>query len=108
MSFSRLFPLCRAAVHHGGIGTASHALAAGLPQLIVPLSHDQPDNAHRVRRLGAGDFLYPAQLNVESLASRLRQIMTSKDVGRACRDLRERLRKQMAREEVVRLLEEVV
>jgi rhamnosyltransferase subunit B len=52
--FQKLFPLCSAVVHHGGIGTTAKALAAGVPQLIVPFGFDQKDNAARVERLGAG------------------------------------------------------
>jgi rhamnosyltransferase subunit B len=107
VSFSRLFPRCRAVVHHGGIGTTAHALAAGTPQLVVPLSHDQPDNAARVRQLGVGESLAPSKLSVETLVSRLRHLTTSKDIGRGCRDIRERMRQQMPREEVVRLVEEI-
>jgi len=108
VSFTHLFPRCRAVVHHGGIGTTSHVLAAGVPQLIVPLSHDQPDNAARVKHLGVGDRLYPAELHTESLATGLRRLAASKDVGRACRDVRARFRQQMDRAEVVRLIEEIV
>ena len=50
--FSALFPRCRAGVHHGGIGTLSKALQAGLPQLIVQRAFDQFDNAARAVRLG--------------------------------------------------------
>ena len=32
-------------LHQAGIGTLSQALVAGRPQLIVPVSFDQPDNA---------------------------------------------------------------
>jgi UDP:flavonoid glycosyltransferase YjiC (YdhE family) len=46
-----------ALVHHGGIGTTAQALAAGVPQLVVAMAHDQPDNGIRVRRLGVGDCL---------------------------------------------------
>ncbi|MCB1226318.1 MAG: glycosyltransferase family 1 protein [Verrucomicrobiales bacterium] len=55
--FSQLLPRCAAMVHHGGIGTLSQALAAGVPQLVVPMAHDQPDNARRLERLGVG-FLW--------------------------------------------------
>jgi len=48
--FTELFPLCAALMHHGGIGTTARALAAGTPQLILPLAYDQPDNAARVKR----------------------------------------------------------
>lgn len=47
----------RAVVHHGGIGTVAHGLAAGVPQLVVPLSFDQPDNANRLVRLGVAERL---------------------------------------------------
>src|SRR5258708_6069296 len=40
---SRLLPRARAIVHHGGIGTASQAFAAGIPQLITPFAHDRSE-----------------------------------------------------------------
>jgi UDP:flavonoid glycosyltransferase YjiC (YdhE family) len=49
---ARLFPRAAAIVHQGGIGTTARALASGRPSLVVPYSHDQPDNAARCRRLG--------------------------------------------------------
>ena len=49
-----LFPRAALVVHHGGIGTLGQALRAGRPMLVVPWSHDQPDNASRVARLGVG------------------------------------------------------
>jgi len=39
-------------VHQGGVGTVGQCLRAGKPMLIMPYSHDQPDNARRMRRLG--------------------------------------------------------
>jgi rhamnosyltransferase subunit B len=36
---------CRAVVYNGGIGTCARAISAGTPQLVVPASFDQPDNA---------------------------------------------------------------
>jgi UDP:flavonoid glycosyltransferase YjiC (YdhE family) len=55
--FSQVLPRVAALVHHGGIGTTAQALAAGVPQLVVAMAHDQPDNGIRVRRLGVGDCL---------------------------------------------------
>jgi len=49
-----LFPRAAAVVHQGGIGTTAQALRAGRPMLVVPYSHDQPDNARRVAELGVG------------------------------------------------------
>jgi UDP:flavonoid glycosyltransferase YjiC (YdhE family) len=50
--FSRIFPRAACVVHQGGVGTTGQALRAGVPQLIMPYSHDQPDNAARCRRHG--------------------------------------------------------
>jgi rhamnosyltransferase subunit B len=50
--FSALFPRAAAIVHQGGVGTTAQALRAGVPMLVMPYSHDQPDNAARVCRLG--------------------------------------------------------
>jgi UDP:flavonoid glycosyltransferase YjiC (YdhE family) len=52
--FSQLLPRAAALVHHGGIGTLAQGLAAGVPQLVMPMGFDQPDNAARVVHAGAG------------------------------------------------------
>lgn len=58
--FSALLPRLRALVHHGGVGTCAQALAAGIPQLVLPFAHDQFDNAARLRRLGVAVTLHSA------------------------------------------------
>jgi rhamnosyltransferase subunit B len=50
--FSQLLSRSAALVHHGGIGTAAHALKAGVRQLVAPCCYDQFDNAAHLRRLG--------------------------------------------------------
>jgi rhamnosyltransferase subunit B len=49
--YSALFPRASLVVHQGGVGTTAQCLHAGRPMLIMPYSHDQPDNARRMRRL---------------------------------------------------------
>ena len=49
-----LLPLTAAVVHHGGAGTATQAMRAGTPQVVVPHSFDQPYHAGRVEALGIG------------------------------------------------------
>lgn len=46
-------------VHHAGIGTMAEAMRAGLPQLLVPMAHDQADNAARLQKLGFGRKIDP-------------------------------------------------
>lgn len=50
--YSQVFPRACAIVHQGGIGTTAQALRASCPTIVMPYSHDQPDNAARVERLG--------------------------------------------------------
>ncbi len=68
-SFGQLLPHCSAIVHHGGIGTTSQALAAGIPQIIRPLAFDQFDNATRVESLGCGRWLRADKLLADTLQS---------------------------------------
>ena len=46
-------------IHHAGIGTMAEAMRAGIPQLLVPMAHDQADNAARLQKLGLGRRIDP-------------------------------------------------
>ena len=43
-----------AVVHHGGAGTTTQAMHAGVPQVVIPHNFDQPYHARRVEELGIG------------------------------------------------------
>lgn len=92
--FSPLLRRASAFVHHGGIGTLSQGFAAGLPQIVMPMAHDQPDNAYRLVRLGAGLSLPPRRFTPERLAAALiacRDDTTLRAAAQACaRRLQER------------------
>ncbi|HEX7080592.1 MAG TPA: nucleotide disphospho-sugar-binding domain-containing protein [Gammaproteobacteria bacterium] len=64
-----------AIVHHGGVGTTGQALRSGRPMLVVPHSHDQPDNALRVCRLGVARKLPPRQYRAERVARELERLL---------------------------------
>jgi UDP:flavonoid glycosyltransferase YjiC (YdhE family) len=50
-----VMPAAGAVVGHGGFGTTMTALAAGVPQVVIPLfAADQFDNAERIDAVGAG------------------------------------------------------
>lgn len=49
-----LFPRVAAVVHHGGAGTTAQALRAGVPQVVLPFTMDQPFFARRVHEIGVG------------------------------------------------------
>jgi rhamnosyltransferase subunit B len=79
-----LLPHAEVLVHHGGIGTTAEALCAGVPQLVVPLAHDQFDNAARVEALGAGLRLPASRLTGLRLTRQLHALLTSTSVRAAC------------------------
>jgi rhamnosyltransferase subunit B len=72
--YSLLLPRAASVVHQGGIGTTAQCLKAGTPQLVVPFSHDQPDNAQRVRRLGCGQVLTVGRYRAETAIAALREL----------------------------------
>lgn len=48
-----LLPLCKLIIHHGGAGTTSAGLRAGIPGVVVPFTADQPFWGKRVHAIGA-------------------------------------------------------
>ena len=67
-SHANVFPRAAAIVHQGGVGTTAQAMRSGRPMLVVPFSHDQFDNAERVRRLGAAEVVFRSQYSVRAAA----------------------------------------
>ena len=78
-------------VHHGGIGSMSQALAAGVPQVIMPMGFDQCDNASRVERLGVGRSLPPKRFRGAALAETIRGLVDEPAVTDRCRAIAARL-----------------
>jgi rhamnosyltransferase subunit B len=73
--FSVLFPRAELVVHQGGVGTTAQCLRAGRPMLIMPYSHDQPDNARRMRRLGVARSILRSRFTAKRVASVLRAML---------------------------------
>ncbi len=79
-----LLPRSAALVHHGGIGSTAEALAAGIPQLVVPYAYDQFDNGERLRRLGCGDSIRTLT-DLDAAQAALTRLLDSDAVAQACR-----------------------
>ena len=75
--YSKIFPYACAVVHQGGIGTTAQGLRAGHPTLIVPYSHDQPDNAARVERLGTSRTIPRKHYSSSRAVKELRQLLNN-------------------------------
>ena len=83
--FAALLPRAAAFIHHGGIGSVSQALRAGVPQLIQPMAFDQFDNASRVVQLGAGRELLPRQFTPARVARELKALLADAAAQASCK-----------------------
>jgi rhamnosyltransferase subunit B len=73
--YSALFPRASMVVHQGGVGTTAQCLQAGRPMLIMPYSHDQPDNARRMRRLKVARVIRRDDYKPMRAARKIRSIL---------------------------------
>jgi len=90
--FTQVLPRAAALVCHGGVGTISQGFSAGVPLLVMPLSHDQFDNANRVQRLGAGDWIGVKQFKGPAVAAKLDRLLNSHETLKNCRTIAERMK----------------
>ena len=106
LPFSEVLPRALALVHHGGIGTTAQAIAAGIPQVIRPMAHDQPDTAARVEKLGIGVTLSPQKFNAASLAEKLTPLLTSQVVLDRCRSYAAKIHPDQSLAETCMIIED--
>jgi len=105
VSHGRLFPRLAGVVHHGGAGTTSAALRAGVPQLVVPHFADQFHFGGLVEQLGTGPSpLRRTRLTVRALSGRLDQLLGDESLRERARRLAERIDKRPRLTNVSRLL----
>jgi UDP:flavonoid glycosyltransferase YjiC (YdhE family) len=105
LPFSRVLPRCSAVVYHGGIGTLAQAIKAGVPQLVVSNSHDQPDNAQRVERLGLGIGVGQSAYGRGRARRAIAEVLGSADIRRRCREFAPRIDSRASLERACALIE---
>lgn len=76
--YGQILPRAAAVVHQGGVGTTGQTLRAGVPALIIPFNHDQPDNALRIARLGVGRTISRNRYTAANAARELDKLLTDK------------------------------
>jgi UDP:flavonoid glycosyltransferase YjiC (YdhE family) len=84
VQLGRLLPHATALVYHGGIGTLAQAVKAGIPHLIVPFAHDQPDNANRLKALGIAERLDPGKFTATRVVEKLDWLLNDPLVRARC------------------------
>ncbi|MEJ7701893.1 MAG: glycosyltransferase [Pyrinomonadaceae bacterium] len=73
--YSLVFPKAACVVHQGGVGTTAQVLRAGVPHLIMPYAHDQPDNAARCARIGVARTISREKYTAEMAAKQLSELL---------------------------------
>jgi len=107
LPFSLVLPRAGALIHHGGIGTTAQALSAGIPQIIRPMTHDQPDNAARVQQLGVGVSIDPKKYIAQKVARELDRLLTDPGVAVRCLDYAKRITPDRSLAETCEIIDQV-
>lgn len=101
-----VMPLAAAMVGHGGFGTTLTALAAGVPQVVVPLfTTDQELNAIAVANLGAGIRLDGGTAAIPTLGAVVPELLAHPHARESARQVANEIAALPAAAELVPVLE---
>ncbi|HXR37956.1 MAG TPA: glycosyltransferase [Terracidiphilus sp.] len=89
--YSALFKRAELVVHQGGVGTTAQCLRAGKPMLIMPYSHDQPDNGRRMRRLKVARVIQRGNYTPLRVARKLKAMLEEPRFAARAAQVAERL-----------------
>jgi MGT family glycosyltransferase len=105
--YETLLPRASVVVHHGGVGTTSQGLLAGVPTLIVPFAFDQSDNADHARRLGTSRTVYRNKYRAAQVAKELHELLTRPEYRQNAVQISQRLKQENGPERAAELIEEL-
>lgn len=106
--FRHLLPHAAAVVHHGGIGSTAEAMRAGIPQIVVPMAHDQFDNGARVKAMGVGLTIARHRYGANTVTKALEQLLHAESVKRSCSDIAARFNETDAAQTFCACIEEAL
>lgn len=105
---AELLPHVDLVVHHGGSGTTLGALAAGVPQLVLPQGADQFANADALCAAGAALHIHPSDLSADAIAEKARNLLTHKKPRDAARAVAAEIARMPSPDQVAHQLQEHV
>lgn len=106
--YQSLLPRASVVVHHGGVGTTSQGLLAGVPTLIVPFAFDQSDNAEHARRLGVSRTVYRNSYRAPRLERELRELLERSEYRRNAIEVSNKLKQENGPARAADLIESVL
>lgn len=102
--YGELLPRAAAVVHQGGVGTTGQALRAGIPMLVMPYNHDQPDNAARVTRLGVARTIARNSYKAEQVANELMELLKNPSYTKLAEEVGRKVRAENGAAQAVDLI----
>ena len=106
--YQTILPRACAVVHHGGVGTTSQGLLAGVPTLIVPFAFDQSDNAEHAYKLGTSRTLYRNNYHAPRVANELNELLTQPSYARRASEVGQQLHREDGPGRASDLIEQVL
>jgi rhamnosyltransferase subunit B len=102
-----VFPRACVNVHQGGIGTTGEAMRAGRPMLVIPYSHDQPDHAYRLKKLGVARSVRREKYTAERAAHEIAELLGHTSYADRAADVGARVRAEQGVSTACDLLEDL-
>jgi UDP:flavonoid glycosyltransferase YjiC (YdhE family) len=84
LPFSTVLTRVSAVIHHGGMGSLSHAVQAGVPQVVLARGADRPDNGFRIEKQGLGECVPRDKWEANYVADVLKQMLESQETYLRC------------------------
>ncbi|HRJ58876.1 MAG TPA: glycosyltransferase [Anaerolineales bacterium] len=103
-----LYKRVRVAIHHGGAGTTSASLHAGIPTITLPLAIDQFFWGERIQKLGVGFSIPQRELNAQNLAQAIVETLNNKVMNVKAKTIREALSKENGVENAVKVIQTIL
>ncbi|HEX5439288.1 MAG TPA: glycosyltransferase [Ktedonobacterales bacterium] len=106
--FSRVYPRCAAAIHHGGMGTVAQSLRAGIPALVVPWGVDQFFAGAQLARVGAGRWLRRPAFTAERGAREIGALLSDVSYRKRAQAIAEQIAAEDGVADFIALLEKML
>lgn len=105
---SEVLPRCALALHHGGLGTLSRCLRAGVPMICVPHLHDQFDNSARARRAGVSLTIDRQSASADTFADAIRRVTAQTSFRAAAQAFSAKIAEEDGGDRAAELIESLV
>ncbi len=107
--FDKLFPMVHAVVHHGGIGTLSSCLRAGVPSFSCPVIYPMGDQhfwGHHAYKTGCAVKPIPLKnLTLHSLTRSISEMLTNQTIRANCKTMAGKLASENGAKNAAQIIE---